>query len=110
MNPFVPAIYYRSLGSVTASNGARVPAFAQAVPMNIQKQELSFKELQHVDGMNLQGIFCSVYLRGHAFAVTRDKKRGGDKFLIDGETWLLVEIMEQWDNWCRVILVLQVNP
>ena len=109
VNPFVPALYYRSLGYVTAADGSRVPAFAQSIPLSVQKQELSYKDLQQIDGLNLQGILCAVYLRGHAYGVTRGAG-GGDKFLIAGQTWLVVQITEQWPDWCRTILNLQINP
>lgn len=108
VNPFVPATYYASTGSTTNADGSRTPSYAFPQTISVQKQELSFKDLQHVDGLNLQGIFCSVYLRGQAFGVTRGTK-GGDKFVIAGKTWLVVALPEQWPDWCRVILNQQVN-
>jgi hypothetical protein len=80
------------------------------VALRIQKQELSFKDLQQVDGLNLQGIFCSVYLAGAIYGVDRGTAGGGDKFVFNGQTWLVVAVPEQWPDWCRVILCLQVNP
>lgn len=111
VNPFVPAMYYASTGSTTNPDGSRDPGYAapQPIPGGVQKQELSYKDLQHVDGLNLQGILCSVYLSGQAFGVTRGSK-GGDKFVIAGQTWLVVAVPEQWPDWCKVILNLQVNP
>lgn len=110
VNPFVPAQYYASQPPVTAADGSRAPGYAPPVSMSVQKQELSFKDLQHVDGLNLQGIFCAVYLRGTAYAVMRGKAKGGDKFVIGCDTWLVVAIPEQWPDWCKVLLNLQVEP
>lgn len=109
VNPFVSASYLKSTGAVTNADGSRTPGYAAPVTVSVQKQELSFKDLQHIDGLNLQGIFCTVYLEGQAFGVTRGVS-GGDKFVIAGQTWLVVALPEQWPEWCRVILNLQVNP
>lgn len=78
--------------------------------MAIQRQELSFKDLQHVDGLNLQGQLCSIYLNGQIYGADRGTAKGGDKFVICGQTWLVVAVPEQWPDWCRVILCLQVTP
>lgn len=108
VNPFIEAQVYRSTG-YTSVDFKQTPAYAAPVPLLIQKQELSFKDLQHVDGLNLQGVFCSVYLNGAIYGVDRGTAKGGDKFLFDGQTWLVVAVPEQWPDWCRVILCLQVN-
>lgn len=109
VNTFISAQVYQSTGYTTTGDGSRVPSYAAPVSVSIQKQELSFKDLQHVDGLNLQGIFCSVYLSGDIYGVDRGTAGGGDKFIFNGQTWLVVSVVEQWPDWCRVILCLQVN-
>lgn len=109
VNPFIPAMVYQSTGYTTAPDGSRVPGYASPVALSIQKQELSFKDLQHVDGLNLQGIFCSVYLSGSIYGVDRGTAGGGDKLVFNGQTWLVVSVPEQWPDWVRVILCLQVK-
>ena len=110
VNPFIPALAYQSTGYTTAGDGSRAPGYAAPVTLSIQKQELSFKDLQHVDGLNIQGVMCSVYLPGQIYGVDRGTAGGGDKFTFSGQTWLVVSVIEQWPDWCRVILCLQVNP
>jgi hypothetical protein len=78
--------------------------------MQVQAQELSFKELQHAQNLNLQGVLKSIYCPGTVRAVDRTTNSGGDKIIIAGKTWLAVAISEQWPQWCRVIGQLQVNP
>src|SRR5690348_8927500 len=92
VNPPVPATYYASQAPTTNADGSRSPGFAAGVAMSVQKQEISYKDLQHVDGLNLQGAFCTVYLRGQAFGVTRGAAKGGDKFVIGSDTWLVVAV------------------
>lgn len=110
VNPFIAAQVYQSTGASTGPDGSLTPGYAEPVLLSIQKQELSFKDLQHVDSLGLQGIFCTVYLEGQIFGVDRGSAKGGDKFEFNSQVWMVVAIPEQWPDWCRVILCLQVNP
>lgn len=108
VNPPIEVQAYQSNGYTTTPAGKQVPSYAAPVPLTVQKQEVSFKDLQHVDGLNLQGQLCSVYLNGQIYGIERGTAKGGDKFVFNGQTWLVVAIPEQWPDWCRVILCLQV--
>lgn len=110
VNPPISAQVSQASGYTTSASGKQVPTYAAPAPVAIQKQELSFKDLQHVDGLNIQGELCSVYLNGQIYGVDRGTARGGDKFVFNGQTWLVVAVPEQWPDWCRVILCLQVAP
>lgn len=110
INPFVIVQYVQSTGSITNADGSRTPGYAAPVSMSVQVQELSFKELQQVQNLNLQGIMRSIYLEGAAYGVYRGAGTGGDKFVISGQTWLVVAVPELWPDWCKVIVQLQVNP
>lgn len=110
VNPFVPAQLLVSTGSVTNADGSIVPGYADPVTILVQAQELSFKDLQHVNNLNLQGILKSIYCPGSVQAVNRVSGTGGDKIVIGNSTYLAVAISEQWPEWCRVIGQLQVNP
>ena len=109
VNPFVAAQYLKSTGTTTNADGSRAPAYAAPVTVSIQKQELSFKELQQIQNLNLQGIVCSMYLKGAAYGVYRGAGTGGDKIVLNGQTWLVVAVPESWPDWCKVIVQLQVN-
>lgn len=110
VNPFVSAQYLKSTGTTTNPDGSRTPSYAAPVDVSIQKQELSFKELQQVQNLNLQGIMRSIYMEGAAYGVYRVAGTGGDKFVIGDQTWLVVAVPELWPDWCKVIVQLQVNP
>jgi hypothetical protein len=109
VNPFIAAEVYQSNGYTTTGSGKQVPAFNAPVPLQIQKQELSFKDLRQMDSLNVQGEFTTVYLNGEIYGVDRGTARGGDIFTINGDTWLVVAIPEQWPDWCRVILCKQIS-
>lgn len=110
VNPFVAAQLWASTGNAVNPDGSVTPGYAAPVTMQVQAQELSFKELQHANNLNLQGILKSIYCPGTVQAVNRLAGTGGDKIVIAGDTYLAVAISEQWPQWCKVIGQLQVNP
>lgn len=110
VNPFVPGQLIASAGYTTNQDGSQVPSYAAPITLQVQAQELSFKELQHAQNLNLQGILKSIYCPGTVQAVSREAGIGGDKMVIGGQTFLAVAITEQWPDWCRFIGQLQVNP
>jgi hypothetical protein len=110
VNPFVTAQLIASTGSTTNPDGSVTPGYAAPVSISVQAQELSFKELQHANNLNLQGILKSIYCHGTVQAVNRVAGTGGDKIVIAGVTYLVVAISEQWPDWVKVIGQEQVNP
>lgn len=110
VNPFVSARLLASTGNTINADGSVTPGYAAPVTIQVQAQELSFRELQHANNLNLQGILKSIYCPGTVQAVNRAAGKGGDKIVIGSDTYLAVAISEQWPDWCRVIGQLQVNP
>lgn len=112
VNPFIQVEYHQSTGFTTLPNLTRVPAYSDPVLYMAQVQELSFKSLQHVQGMGLQGIFRSIYIAGIVKGVDRASSQGGDFFRIvdniNSGDWLVVDVPEQWPDWCHIIVVKQV--
>lgn len=107
VNPFVPAQISKSGGYTTTPDGSRVPAYAAPVTQRVQKQALSSKELEHMDGLNIQGVLCKAFVNGNWYGVNRVAGQGGDKFVIGSDTWLVVEVLEVWPGWSSVALSLQ---
>jgi len=110
VNPFVSAQLIASTGDTVNADGSTTPGYAAPVTLQVQAQELSFKDLQHANNLNLQGILKSIYCPGMVQAVNRVSGTGGDKIVIGASTYLAMAISEQWPDWCRVIGQLQVNP
>ena len=65
--------------------------------------------MQHVDGLNIQGLFKSIHVNGSFYSVNRTMDKGGDLFIIDGKTWLVIEPLELWADWSRLLVCLQVD-
>ena len=112
INPNIPAVLKRSTGYTTDDAGVRVNAFTEQ-NIVIQSQSMTSKELQLVESLGLQGYTRAVHLNGNIEGLRRHVEQGADilrfKQHDDSEPmdWLVVQVMESWPNWCRVLLCRQ---
>lgn len=105
INPNISATLKRSIGYATAASGARTPSYAAPETVIIQEQALSVDDIKHLDSLNIQGTLAGFWFTGSVAAADRKTGVGGDLVLIDGVTWLVVHIMENWrrSGWCHFI-------
>ena len=110
VNPDVKCSIYISTGTATAPSGKRVPSYADPVDVMGQVQPITSDDLKHIDNLNLQRYMKSIHLNGSFEGVNRLKQKGGDRVVIEstGEEWLTVQVLEQWPDWCRIAVRLQV--
>lgn len=110
VNPQVPVDLSKSAGYTTAADGTQVPTYAAlATGVMAQVQPLSARELRHVDGLNIQGEFKSIYLYGKWGGIIRATQQGGDLITLpDGSRWLMVDSLEDWPDWCKVVACRQL--
>lgn len=109
VNPPIQATYRQSLGYSTAPSGTRTPTYADDITVSIQLQGMSESLIKHMNSLNVGGILRKVYGDGQLSSLVRRTGQGGDIFVINGVTWLLVQVMEQWPDWCSVIVQQQVD-
>jgi len=113
VNPPSDAILWIGTGQydVTA-DGRQTPRWAAQFPVTIDVQELTSKDLRQLDGLNVQGVNNVAYISGEMNAVSRVRRKGGDMVTLPerGESYLVATVIEQWADWCKVALVLQLNP
>jgi len=107
VNPFVEAQIYRIMSPVKNDDYSRAQLLTEPVTMMVQKQSVTQQDIRHTDFINVQGILTSIYTDGNWCGINRPKQRGGDKFVIGEETWIVVSIPELWPDWTRVIACLQ---
>lgn len=117
VNPDALGTYRRSTGSTTNAAGKRAPDFEDFPETRFQVQALSWKDLQHKDMQNVQGIARAVYMFGNPLGVARPDVRGGDLLVfpqVPGappQTWKVCAVFESWGPdstaWARVGAVLQ---
>lgn len=109
VNPNISAILKKYSGETIGPGRKPVPSYLPDQNVTIQLQPISRGDMQHVDGLNIQGLAKVIYVNGNYFSVQREMEQGGDIFVINGEQWLVVEPVELWPDWCRLIAVLQVS-
>jgi len=111
VNPWLTAQYQQSNGYTTAGDGTRTPSYATAVPVQVQKQPMQYRDLVQLDGLNLNGEKAAFYVNGNWQGVARPTNQGGDLITLpNGSKWLVVMLLENWsemDGWSKVACVLQ---
>lgn len=119
VNPPVTAQLKVSLGSSKGADYGSTPTYAAAVPVDAQVQALQFRDIQQIEGLNLQGTRRAIYLRGDVEGLVRANNRGGDLITMpDGTVWLVAMVLEAWlqntadpdePGWVKVAVTLQNN-
>lgn len=113
VNPWAEAIYRQSAGpATTRSDGVRTPNYAAGVEVRVQKQALTFKDLEQLSGLNIQGEKAAMYVDGDWKGVARPDMRGGDLITLtaDGSVWLVSQVLENWAStagWTKVAVTRQ---
>lgn len=73
-----------------------------------QMQSATGRDLRQVEGLNLNGTLRAVYFNGEVDAIVRSFRKGGDVIIdTSGNEWLVAQVLEQWPDWCKVMVVLQ---
>ncbi len=111
-NPNISVTWIQSTGYTTGGDGTRTTTTSSST-IQAQVQGLSANDLQHIDGLNIEGVKRSVHMYGNVQGVVRADSKGGDILQfpeIPGGTimnWRVIQVMETWPDWSRVIVVLQ---
>lgn len=109
VNPFIPATIKQSLGYQVQPGGKMEPTYSDPIDVMIQRQELTQRDLHHLEKVPVQGLMVAAYLNGNYYGIVRDEGKGGDIFTFQGKKWLLVAVPEMWPDWCKVILCQQLS-
>ena len=113
VNPEIAAVLKVSTGSTRSTDGSRVPTYAADASITVQVQSLTYKDIQQIDGLNLQGTRRAIYARGEINGLVRSENKGGDLIVVasgvNAGTWLVAMVLEQWPDWCKVAVTLQNN-
>jgi hypothetical protein len=114
VNPMTPATLQISTGSTTNAGGVRTPTYGYPQQVSAQIQALTADDLRQLDGLNIQGTKRGIYLMGKLDGLVRVDGKGGDLITFPdgtvwpfGTTWLTVQVLEQWPDWCKVAATLQ---
>ncbi len=110
-------VWRHSAGYTTAGDGQRLPQYTD-IPVRLQIQSLTGRDLRHLNMLNIQGVQRTVYMYSNVQGVVRTDQKGGDLLLfsqdIGGavETWKVVAVLETWTPdtlaWCKLGVTLQL--
>lgn len=118
VNPNVRARIERSAGYTTRDDGQQVPNYDKT-DIECQVQALTYSDLMKLDGLNIQGTRRAIYVNGAVSSIIRAKQVGGDVvrfapgLLPEGDVWLCVHVLEQWQDggngaaWAKFAITLQ---
>lgn len=109
VNPRVPLVVQVSMGTAKNEAFEPVPLYEPPVTLMGQVQPLEWRDLQMLDGLNLQGTRRKIYLFGDIEGIVRVDRKGGD-LITDpkGNVWLVAQVLETWENqWCSLAATLQ---
>lgn len=113
VNPPVIAQYRQSTGFTTDDDGTQIPTYADPDEPTVQVQPMSYRDLQQVQGLNLNGQKRAIYVNGNWRGVSRASQQGGDLITMpDGTVWMVVQELEDWfatAGWSKVAVTLQNN-
>ena len=94
--------------AVTGSQTLGSQAMTTTLVVPAQVQSLTFRDLQQIEGLNLQGTRRAIYFYGAIEGLVRPTGQGGDLVVLpDGQTWLVAIVLEHWPDWCKVAATLQ---
>lgn len=116
VNPDRLVQWLASAGNTVSDTGKSTPAYAAAVPLQGQIQPASTEMLKKYDYLQAQGKYYTVYFYGRQQAINRVENKGGDLLQFSeipggtSRTWLIVQVPEQWPDWCCVLACLQLDP
>lgn len=86
-------------------------AMTTSLVLNGSVQPMTWRDLQQLDGVNVEGARWKIYLEGQVDGVVRPEKKGGDLVVISSGphagTWLVGQVLEQFPNWVCAAIVLQ---
>ena len=110
VNPNVSATLQVSTGSTSNADGSLTPTYAAPVTVTVNFQDLANRDIQHLNGLNIQNATKKAYCYGSVNGIVRDTQQGGDLLtMADGTLWLVAYVFESWPDWCAVALTQQVS-
>jgi hypothetical protein len=100
-------------GTYGVGGGQTVPLelMQTSLRLDAQVQPLSSRDLEQLEGLNLNGEKMAVYVNGEINGAVRVKLKGGDLLdFPDGSQWLVIQSLEGWyrtAGWSKSAIVLQ---
>lgn len=112
VNPQVPLRILISNGYAVDAAGKQTPLYLPPLDVVGQVQSLTFRDVQMLAGINIEGVARAIYISGRVDAFIRPDKKGSDTITIMGgvdvgTVWSVVHMLEYWPEWCKAAVTRQ---
>lgn len=103
------------IGTYSLNHTYAAPVTSEAMTtsliVNAQVQPVTWRDLQQLEGLNLNGTRVKIYLYGEIDAIVRSTNKGGDLITIatgvNRGVYLVAQTIEQFPDWCSCACTLQ---
>jgi hypothetical protein len=114
------ALYLKSTGNTVNADFSQTPSYAPGLPVRIQIQPLGKEELRHIEKLNLQGVYRTIYMYGNTQGVVRIFVQGGDLIQFTPfqgqppQNWKVVGPVDgpwnvEYGGWTKFLVCLQTD-
>jgi hypothetical protein len=98
--------------SVSPSQTVPEEAMTTYLRLQAQIQPITWKDVQMMDGLNIEGVRWKAFLNGQLDGLVRGERKGGDLLVVPrghrhAGQWLVAQVLEQWPNWVSAAITLQ---
>lgn len=109
VKPLTQAIYKQYEG-ITSNNTVKpTPIYKPGQLIKIKVHSATDDLLRHVDKVNLQGYLKIIYTKIDLMPIDRLSQKGGDRLIFNNREWLVVQVLEDWEEWRKVLVRAQVT-
>jgi len=119
LNADIAGFWYVNKGAVIGTDGRQVAAFQPAVPVQLQVQPPSAKDLRFAEYLQMQGVIRTVFMFSDPQGIVRANQAGNDLLLFPqwaggpNDAWLVARPDEGWNvdqgGWSKLLAVLQTD-
>ena len=97
---------------VSAQQTVGFEIMTAALNLTADIQPVTWRDIQQLNALNIQGVRWKAYLFGEVDGLVRPESKGGDLIVIPpgvihSGTWLVAQILEQWQDWVCAAITLQ---
>lgn len=87
-------------------------ALTTSLALEAQVQPVTWRDIQQMEGLTLQGTRWKIYLYGEVDGLVRNENKGGDLITIPASSphagvWLVTQVLESWPDWTCAAITLQ---
>ena len=119
VNPDVLVTVFVSTGYTIGAGKKQIPTYDNGTTGYAQVQAMNSDDIQLMfnghtpevvpSQFQIQGVFRVIFLKNQLHGIIRKFGDGGDIVQIGTDKYVVLRIIEQWPDWTKAALVLQVD-